>query len=136
MNLNEKMIVTKTLSERAICTNFTTSAVNKSDWNRFTQLLDEVSFTEGKIYAEGKFAARRNQKHANCILYYKPNIHIAIIETKNKNHFERVGIQQDLDYVQIIEMPCVFSSCHDGFSKQNGCAADGNIETELYKTAG
>lgn len=40
----------KKLSERDICTKFITPAVEKSGWNKLTQLLEEVSFTYGKIY--------------------------------------------------------------------------------------
>jgi type I site-specific restriction endonuclease len=48
----------KTLSERDICTKFITPAVEKSGWNKLTQLLEEVSFTDGKIYVRGKMTAR------------------------------------------------------------------------------
>jgi type I restriction enzyme R subunit len=92
----------KTLSERDICTKFITPAVEKSGWNRLTQLLEEVSFTDGKIYVRGKLTARGNQKRADYILYYKPNIPIAIIEAKDNKHSVRAGIQQALDYAQIL----------------------------------
>ena len=72
----------KTLSERDICTKFITPAIEKSGWDKLTQLLEEVSFTDGKIYVRGKLTARGNKKRADYILYYKPNIPIAIIEAK------------------------------------------------------
>ena len=90
------MIDKKTLSERDICTKFITPAVEKSGWNKLTQLLEEVSFTDGKIYVRGKLTARGNQKRADYILYYKPNIPIAIIEAKdNKNSVS--GALQTID---------------------------------------
>ena len=64
----------KSLSERDICTKFITPAVEKSGWNKLTQFLEEVSFTDGKIYVRGKLAARGERKRADYILYYKPNI--------------------------------------------------------------
>jgi len=67
----------KTLSERDICTKFITPAVEKSGWNKHTQLLEEVSFTDGKIYVRGKLTARGTQKRADYILYYKPTRTIA-----------------------------------------------------------
>jgi len=121
----------KTLSERDICTKFITPAVEKSGWNKLTQLLEEVSFTDGKIYVRGKLTARGNQKRADYILYYKPNIPIAIIEAKDNKHSVRAGIQQALDYAQILDIPCVFSSNGDGFLFHDRTATDGNIETEL-----
>jgi type I restriction enzyme R subunit len=121
----------KNLSERDICTKFITPAVEKSGWNTLTQLLEEVSFTDGKIYVRGKLTARGNRKRADYILYYKPNIPIAIIEAKDNKHSVRAGIQQALDYAKILDIPCVFSSNGDGFLFHDRTATDGNIETEI-----
>jgi type I restriction enzyme R subunit len=125
------MIDKKTLSERDICTKFITPAIEKSGWNTRTQLLEEVSFTDGKIYVRGKLTARGNQKRADYILYYKPNIPIAIVEAKDNKHSVRAGIQQALDYARILDIPCVFSSNGDGFLFHDRTATDGNIETEI-----
>jgi type I restriction enzyme R subunit len=40
----------KTLSERDICTKFITPALEKAGWDKQLQVLEEVSFTDGKIY--------------------------------------------------------------------------------------
>jgi len=121
----------KSLSERDICTKFITPAIEKAGWDKVTQLLEEVSFTDGKIYVRGKLTARGKQKRADYILYYKPNIPIAIIEAKDNNHSVRAGIQQALDYAQILDIPCVFSSNGDGFLFHDRTATDGNIESEI-----
>ena len=121
----------KTLSERDICTKFITPALEKAGWDKQLQILEEVSFTDGKIYVRGKITARGTRKRADYILYYKPNIPIAIIEAKDNNHSERTGIQQGLDYAQILDIPCVFSSNGDGFLFHDRTATDGNIETEI-----
>lgn len=121
----------KTLSERDICTKFITPAIEKAGWDKQTQLLEEVSFTDGKIYVRGKLTARGTRKRADYILYYKPNIPIAIVEAKDNKHSIRAGIQQGLDYARILDIPCVFSSNGDGFLFHDRTASDGNIETEL-----
>ena len=110
MSLNKKL-----LSERDICTKYITPSIEAAGWNKHTQLLEEVSFTDGKIYVRGKLAARGKGKRADYILYYKPNIPIAIIEAKDNNHSVRAGIQQALEYARILDIPCVFSSNGDGF---------------------
>jgi type I restriction enzyme, R subunit len=125
------MINKKTLSERDICTKFITPALEKSGWDKQLQILEEVSFTDGKIYVRGKVTARGTRKRADYILYYKPNIPIAIIEAKDNNHSLRAGIQQGLDYAKILDIPCVFSSNGDGFLFHDRTATDGNIETEI-----
>ena len=121
----------KSLSERDICTKFITPAIEKAGWDKNTQLLEEVSFTAGKIYVRGKLTARGTRKRADYILYYKPNIPIAIIEAKDNKHSARAGMQQALDYAQILDIPCVFSSNGDGFVFHDRTATDGNIETEF-----
>ena len=121
----------KALSERDICTKFITPAIEKSGWDKLTQLLEEVSFTDGKIFVRGKMTARGKQKRADYILYYKPNIPIAIVEAKDNNHSVRAGIQQALDYARILDIPSVFSSNGDGFLFHDRTATDGNIEKEI-----
>lgn len=121
----------KNLSERDICTKYITPALEKAGWDKQLQILEEVSFTDGKIYVRGKLTARGTRKRADYILYYKPNIPIAIIEAKDNNHSAQAGIQQGLDYAKILDIPCVFSSNGDGFLFHDRSATDGNIETEI-----
>ncbi|HRG73605.1 MAG TPA: DEAD/DEAH box helicase family protein [Leptospiraceae bacterium] len=121
----------KSLSERDICTKFITPAIEKAGWNKLTQFLEEVTFTDGKIYVRGKMTMRGERKRADYILYYKPNIPIAIIEAKDNNHSIRSGIQQALAYAQILDIPFVFSSNGDGFLFHDKTVGEGNIETEL-----
>jgi len=125
------MVDKKNLTERDICTKYITPAIEKSGWNKLTQMREEVFFTDGKIYVRGKMTARGTRKRADFVLYYKPNIPIAIIEAKDNNHSVRSGIQQALDYARILDIPCVFSSNGDGFLFHDRTATDGNIETEL-----
>lgn len=121
----------KNLSERDICTKFITPAIERAGWDKQTQLLEEVSFTDGKIFVRGRLTARGKQKRADYILYYKPNIPIAIIEAKDNNHSIRSGIQQALDYASILDIPCVFSSNGDGFLFHDKTATGSDFETEL-----
>jgi type I restriction enzyme R subunit len=121
----------KSLSERDICTKFITPALEKAGWDKHLQILEEVSFTDGKIYVRGKITARGTRKRADYILYYKPNIPIAIIEAKDNTHSVRSGIQQALDYARILDIPCVFSSNGDGFLFHDRTASTGLIESEI-----
>ncbi|HEU5053737.1 MAG TPA: type I restriction endonuclease, partial [Hanamia sp.] len=103
------MINKKTLSERDICTKFITPAIESAGWDRLTQILEEVSFTDGRIYVRGKLTARGKRKRADYILYYNSNP-LAIIEAKDNNHSVNAGIQQALDYAETLDIPFVFSS--------------------------
>ena len=121
----------KSLSERDICTKYITPAIEQAGWDRQTQFLEEVSFTSGRIYVKGKLTARGKSKRADYILYYKPNIPIAIVEAKDNKHSVRSGMQQALEYAEMLDIPCVFSSNGDGFLFYNRAATDVNIEQEL-----
>lgn len=126
-----EMIDKKSLSERDICTKYITPALEKAGWDKLTQILEEVSFTDGKIYVRGKLTARGTQKRADYILFHKPNIPIAIIEAKDNNHTVGAGIQQALSYAQILDIPCVFSSNGDGFLFHDRSITDGKIESDI-----
>jgi type I restriction enzyme, R subunit len=105
----------KDLSERDICTKFITPAVRNAGWDEISQIREEVSFTKGRIIVRGKLVTRGKAKRADYILYYKPNIPIAIIEAKDNNCSVGDGIQQALDYAETLDIPFVFSSNGDGF---------------------
>lgn len=121
----------KTLSERDICTKFITPALENAGWDRQLQILEEVSFTDGRIYVRGRITARGKRKRADYILYYKPNIPIAIIEAKDNNHSVRSGIQQALDYAKTLDLAFVFSSNGDGFLFHDKTSSGEDIEREL-----
>jgi len=74
----------KSLSERDICTKYINPALEKSGWDIQAQVREEVSFTDGRIYVKGNLSTRGKRNRADYILYYKPNIPIAIIEVKVK----------------------------------------------------
>ena len=121
----------KDLSERDICTQFITPALKKAGWNIETQIREEVGFTDGRIYVKGNKTARGVRKRADYILYYKPNIPIAIIEAKDNKHTVRAGIQQGIEYSTILDIPTVFSSNGDGFYEHDKTLSNGQIEREI-----
>src|SRR4051812_21057127 len=102
-------------SERDICTKFILPAVKRAGWDDMLQVREEVYFTKGRIIVRGKLVTRGKARKADFVLYYKPNIPIALIEAKDNNHSVSHGIQQGLDYAATLDIPFVFSSNGDGF---------------------
>ncbi len=119
------------LSERDICTKFITPALEQAGWDMQKQVREEVGFTDGRIYVKGNLTTRGKRKRADYILYYKPNIPVAIIEAKDNKHSVMAGIQQGLNYATILDIPSVFSSNGDGFFEHDRTAASGSVEREL-----
>ena len=79
------------------------------------QIREEVTFTKGRIIVRGKLVARGKAKRADYVLYYKPNIPVAVIEAKDNSHSVGDGMQQALGYAETLHIPFAFSSNGDGF---------------------
>jgi len=105
----------RTLSERDICTKFITPHLRRAGWDEMLQIREEVSFTKGRIIVRGKLVSRGKASRADYVLYYKPNIPLAVIEAKDNTHSVGDGIQQALEYAKTLDVPFVFSSNGDGF---------------------
>jgi len=116
----------KALSERDICTKFITPAVAQAGWDLLSQAREEVAFTKGRIIVRGKLVTRGKAKRADYILYYKPNIPIALIEAKDNHHAVGDGMQQALEYAAALDIPFVFWVNPD-FSKGLGFEIDTDL---------
>lgn len=119
------------LSERDICTKFITPALRSAGWDEMLQIREEVSFTRGRIIVRGKLVTRGRVKRADYILYYKPNIPIALIEAKDNARSVGDGIQQALGYAETLNIPFVFSSNGDGFVLHDRTGASNPREVTL-----
>jgi type I restriction enzyme, R subunit len=121
----------KKLSERDICTQYITPALVRSGWDLATQVREEFYLTDGRILVRGKLHARSRRKWADYVLFYKPNLPIAVIEAKDNTHALGAGMQQGLGYGELLQVPFIFSSNGDGFLFHNKIAIDGMIEREI-----
>ncbi|MBF0383463.1 MAG: DEAD/DEAH box helicase family protein [Magnetococcales bacterium] len=126
-NFNNK----RSLSERDIYTKFITPAIKQAGWDLHVQIREEVTFTNGRVIVRGKLVTRGKQKRADYILYYKPNIPIAIIEAKDNKHSVGDGMQQALVYADMLDVPFVYSSNGDGFLAHDRTITTGSKEVEL-----
>jgi type I restriction enzyme R subunit len=124
----------KQLSEADICAKFITPAILAADWDEQTQLRREVHFTKGQIHVRGKMTVRGKSNFADYILYYKPNIPLAIVEAKDNNHAVGDGMGQALRYGEILNVPFVFSSNGDGFVFHDRTGTLSEIESTLPLT--
>ncbi len=121
----------KQLSERDICTKYITPALARAGWDVTTQVREEYPLTRGRIIVRGKLHTRARHKRADYVLFYKPNIPIAVIEAKDNNHSLGDGMQQALGYADMLQVPFVFSSNGDGFLFHNRIASDGVMEQQI-----
>jgi len=122
----------KKLTETDIRSKFITPALTVAGWDLLTQIREEVAITSGRIMVQGKVHKRGPAKFADYILYYKPNIPIAVIEAKDNKHALGDGMQQALNYSEMHgDLPFVFSSNGDGFLFHDRTTTDGPVESEI-----
>jgi type I restriction enzyme R subunit len=122
----------KNFTERDICTKFITPAiVETAGWDRDMQIREELSLTKGKIHVRGKLYSRGTHKRADYVLYHKANIPLAVVEAKDNTHTIRSGIQQAIEYAELLDVPFAYSSNGDGFIEHDRSVSAGPIEREL-----
>ncbi len=126
-----EVINKKNLSERDICSKFISPALEQAGWDGMSQIREEVSFTAGRIIVRGKLVTRGKAKRADYILYYKPNIPIAVIEAKDNTHALGDGMQRALGYAKTLDIPFVFSSNGDAFLFHDRTGRSPQIEYQL-----
>ena len=105
----------KSLTEEDIKLQFITPAiVDKAGWNK-NLIRMEYYFTDGRVIFQGKIHARQKGKKADYLLFLAPNQPIAIVEAKDNNKPIGGGMQQAMEYAQILDLPFAYSSNGDGF---------------------
>lgn len=120
------------LSERDICSKYITPAlVEYGGWDLNNQIREEVTFTAGKVLVRDNLTTRGQKKRADYILYYKPNIPIAVIEVKDNRHSVGSGMQQALSYAEILDIPFVYSTNGDAFLEHDLTVTEGEKEREI-----
>jgi type I restriction enzyme R subunit len=124
----------KALTEADIRTKFITPAIvgsNGDKWDVMTQIREEIYFTKGRVIVRGKTVRRGEAKKADYLLYYKPNIPIAVIEAKDNCHSVGDGMQQALEYAEILDIPFAYSCNGDAFLEHDRTGANGVVEREI-----
>ena len=121
----------KQMSEQDIRSKFITPALVNAGWDLLSQIREEVTFTHGRVIVRGQLVSRGKAKRADYILYYKPNIPIALIEAKDNTHSVGAGMQQALSYGEILDIPFVFSSNGDAFLEHDKTQSSGKLEKEV-----
>ncbi|MGU8834224.1 EcoAI/FtnUII family type I restriction enzme subunit R [Clostridium perfringens] len=105
----------KDMSERDICTKYITPALVNAGWDIKKQIREEVTFTDGRVIVRGNITTRGKRKRADYILYHKSNLPIAVVEAKDNNHSIGAGMQQAINYADILDIQFAYSSNGDGF---------------------
>jgi len=105
----------KTLTEEDIKLRYITPALLNVGWTH-KQILMEYNFTKGQVIVRGNIVKRGKRKKADYLLLRKNGQQpIAIIEAKDESHSSGAGMQQALEYAQILDIPFAYASNGHGF---------------------
>jgi type I restriction enzyme R subunit len=124
----------KALTEADIRTKFITPALigaNGDKWDLMTQIREEAYFTKGQVIVRGKTVSRGVAKKADYLLFYKANIPLGVLEAKDNNHSVGAGMQQALEYAEILDIPFAYSSNGDAFLEHDRTATGGTVTREI-----
>ena len=104
----------KDLTEEDIKLRFITPSINNAGWKN-EHIRMEYYFTDGRVIFQGNMHARQTGKKADYLLFHAANKPIAIVEAKDNNKPLGGGMQQAMEYAQILDIPFAYSSNGDGF---------------------
>lgn len=107
----KKIIIVDNDSEADTCRKEVTPKLYASEWTD-EQILEQRTFTDGKIVVLGKVGTRQKPKKADYILRIGQNFPIAIVEAKKKFKTAAAGLQQAKEYAEILG--CKFAYATNG----------------------
>ena len=90
-------------------------ALKEAGWDDMSQVQRNFAITAGRIMVKGKLTARGKKKYADYALSIIPNNVIAIVEAKHFGKRLGTGMQQGLEYAEMLDVPFVFSTNGQGF---------------------
>ena len=97
------------MSEEDIRAKYIDPSIRNAGWNEETQIRREFSFTDGRIFVKHGKVVRGKRKKADYILSYKTNFNLAVIEAKKNTLTAEHGIQQGIEYGEILDIPFIYS---------------------------
>lgn len=117
----------KELKEQEIRTMFITPALKDKGWEVPQNMREEYYFTDGRVIVAGNHHSVAEGKKADYLLYHEGRP-IAVLEAKDNKHAVGGGIQQAIDYANILDLKFAYSSNGDAFLEHDFITGK---ETEL-----
>ncbi len=99
------------MNEADTCRKYVVPKLQAAGWDDRPHAINEQkSFTDGKVVFVGGKARRGRQKRADYLLRYSPDIPIAIVEAKARYKQPADGLQQAMDYAEILGLQFAYAT--------------------------
>ena len=102
----------KRMSEADVKRLYITPALHKSGWENNIKM--EHYFTDGRVLVN-QGNKRGDRKFADYLLFFNTNFPIAIVEAKDNSHIVGAGMQQAIEYGEILDVPFIYTSNGESF---------------------
>lgn len=107
-------MIDKNLTEEDIKNRYITPAIENKGWDK-KHIRMEYPFTDGRVIFDGLVHDRKARKRADYLLFDFNNQPIAVVEAKDASKPIGGGMQQAIEYAEILDLPFAFSSNGEGF---------------------
>ena len=96
-------------TEADVCRKFVIPSIYRAGWD--TNLIKEqFYFTDGRVQVTKHAVKRKEGKKADYLLFYKSHLPLAVIEAKDQNHTHFDGMEQAIEYAEILDIPFAYST--------------------------
>jgi len=102
------------LNEEEIKYRYIVPAIEKVGWAK-SMIRMEYTFTDGRVIFQGSVHTEGSRKRADVLLFLDSNHPIAVVEAKDGKKSLGAGMQQAIEYAQILDVPFAYSSNGKGF---------------------
>ncbi|MCL4154320.1 UNVERIFIED_CONTAM: hypothetical protein GTU68_046852 [Idotea baltica] len=112
---------------------YITPALQAAGWDVHEQIFREASLnqlTKGRIHVRGQLYKRGTPKRADYILVVNGRS-VAVVEAKKNTLAVSAGMQQALEYAEMLDVPFAYSSNGDAFQEHDKTLTHGVIEREI-----
>jgi type I restriction enzyme R subunit len=114
-------------NEADTCRDYVVPKLREAGWSD-DQIVEQKYFTDGRIVTTGDKHFRKPGKKADYILRYKPDLMVAVVEAKAIYKEPAAGLQQAMEYAEILELKFAYSTNGRGIVEHNYLTG---LDTEL-----
>ena len=115
------------ITEADICRKYVLPKLRDAGWTD-NQINEQKTFTDGKVMVFGNKIRRRKQKRADYLLKYNRGNTIAVVEAKSAYKKPKDGLQQAMEYAEILDLKFAYSTNGKGIVEHDYITGK---ETEL-----
>ena len=103
------------MNEADTCRKYVVPKLQAAGWDDRPHAINEQrTFTDGRVVFVGGKARRGKQKRADYLLRYRPDFPIAIVEAKARYKQPAEGLQQAMDYAEVLGLRFAYATNGDG----------------------